>query len=75
METENIATLSEAAAELATTEMKVLMLLKRKELEGELVEGEWRISRQSLAHFRTHGPISAESTTSCASACRGCGQH
>ncbi len=38
----------EAAAELNTTKVNILMHLKRHLLEGQEVDGDWRISRGSL---------------------------
>lgn len=67
-------TIDEAAAELATTQVKVLMLLKQKALEGELVDGEWSISRASLMRLKLVG-IGPAQQPSCRSTCTssGCG--
>ncbi|MFA7061512.1 MAG: hypothetical protein WC156_11950 [Pedobacter sp.] len=67
-------TIAEAAVELATTEVKVLMLLKHKDLEGELVDEEWVVSRNSLDCLKKHGIRSSENT-SCRTSCQasGCG--
>lgn len=69
-------TVAEAAEELATTQIKVLMLLKQKELEGELVNEEWAVSRASLDCLKKHGLKPAEQA-SCRTSCKssGCGCH
>lgn len=40
--------IGEAASLLATTELRVLMLLKNKQLKGKLLEESWFIDRSSL---------------------------
>ena len=74
MDNETVVTIAEAAVELSTTEVKVLMLLKHKDLEGELVDEEWVISRNSLDCLKKHGIRSSEKT-SCRTSCQatGCG--
>lgn len=59
--------IAEAARELATTEPRVLMLLKQKALEGALQEGEWLVSRASLACYDKDRPAQAQQ-----SHCSGC---
>ncbi len=65
---------SEAANELKTTELRVLMLIKQKSLTGCMADGEWFVSRESLACLKTHGldPIQKQK---CGSGCSsgGCG--
>lgn len=39
---------TEAAALLETTEMRVLMMLKKKELEGGMEDDAWYVDRASL---------------------------
>lgn len=46
--------LAAAAEQLATTETKILMLLKRKALCGELIEGSWFVTTASLACYDPH---------------------
>lgn len=68
-------TAAEAAAELSTTETKVLMLLKRKALHGILSDQGWFVTRESLDRFdRTAGPGQAQFTcsTSCTGSSCGC---
>ena len=43
--------LSEAAAKLSTTETRILMLLKRKALEGMLTDEGWLVAAASLASY------------------------
>ena len=38
----------EAAAQLETTEMRVLMMLKKKELVGKMEDDAWYVDRASL---------------------------
>ena len=40
--------IAEAAHLLETTEMRVLMMLKKKELEGKLEDEAWYVERSSL---------------------------
>lgn len=44
--------LSAAAEQLATTEMKILMLLKKKILHGDLIDGSWFVTADSLAGYQ-----------------------
>jgi hypothetical protein len=69
-------TAAEAAAELSTTETRVLMLLKQKALDGTLSEQGWFISRQSLDCF-DHHISDAERELACRTACSSsrCGCH
>jgi hypothetical protein len=64
------------AKELATTEMKILMLLKRQALAGEQIEGDWYITAASLAAYDANAPV-AETELSCRSTCTSatCGCH
>ena len=64
---------AEAAAEqLATTTMKILMLLKDNALQGTLVEGEWYVTADSVACYKSHGSDHAEQR-SCRTSCSGGG--
>ena len=69
-------TAAEAAEELATTETKILMLLKRKVLEGTLSDQGWFISRASLDRF-DGGQPEPDRLPSCSLGCTGsrCGCH
>lgn len=69
-------TAAEAAAELSTTETRVLMLLKRRALEGILSDQGWFITRDSLDRLDRDGAppqLEPACRTSCTSA--GCGCH
>jgi hypothetical protein len=44
----NYVPISEAAQLLETTEMRILMLLKKDELQGKMVDEAWYIDRSSL---------------------------
>lgn len=67
---------TETAAILSTTETKVLMLLKRRALEGELCGDIWMISRASVASYDPK-TTEKENTLSCRSSCNSstCGCH
>ncbi|TGU72239.1 hypothetical protein E4633_07965 [Geomonas terrae] len=68
-------TAAEAAAELSTTETKILMLLKQKALQGTLSEQGWFITRESLDSFdQDAGNPQAQLScrTSCSSSTCGC---
>jgi hypothetical protein len=69
---------AEAAQQLATTETKILMLLKQKALGGELIEGSWFVTTASLACFDPEAQDVAKAAschTSCSSSGSGCGCH
>ncbi|MDY0190574.1 MAG: hypothetical protein RBR22_07545 [Desulfuromonas sp.] len=55
--TEATLTLAQAAEQLGTTPMNILMHLKHKLLVGSEEDGEWSISAQSLCAFKAknHG--------------------
>ncbi len=64
--------LAQAAQALETTETRVLMMLKRKELWGKLEDDIWSVERESVQACRPSSP--AEGITSCCgSGCSGCG--
>lgn len=68
-------TVSEAAAELGTTRLRLLMLLREGVVEGEQVDGEWYLSRASLDAIRAKGgpaPVSPSCRTSCTASTCGC---
>lgn len=67
--------IADAAAELSTTETKVLMLLKTKALQGTLGEDGWLVTRESVQCFDKHGADperELQCRTSCSSARCGC---
>jgi hypothetical protein len=67
---------SAVAAQLATTETRILMLIKQKALAGQMIEGAWFVTTASLACYDRHAAEPAK-----AAACRvtcgasGCGCH
>jgi hypothetical protein len=60
--------IAEAAQELETTHLKVLMLLKDGALSGGQSDGEWYVERNSLDCLKQHG-IEPVKRTGCASSC------
>ncbi|QXE91919.1 hypothetical protein KP001_05120 [Geomonas subterranea] len=68
-------TAAEAAAELSTTETRVLMLLKQNVLQGTLSDQGWFITRASLDRFDRHSETARP--PACLSACTAsrCGCH
>jgi len=62
---------AEAAGELGTTHLKVLMLLKGGVLEGCEDEGEWYVTRESLEAFKIRGESEPHSPGGCAGDCPG----
>lgn len=67
--------LSVAAEQLATTEMKILMLLKKKVLTGEFIDGSWFVTADSLANYHPSAegtPEGASCRKSCSSSICGC---
>lgn len=67
---------TEAATRLSTTETKVLMLLKRRALEGELCGDIWMITRSSVEGYDPDAADTAN-TLSCRNSCSSstCGCH
>ena len=66
---------TEAAEELETTHLRVLMLIKEGALDGIQQGEEWFITRNSLDCFRSHGS-NAQAQIKCRTACGGnCGNH
>jgi len=66
---------TEAAEELETTQLRVLMLIKEGALDGIQVGEEWFVTRNSLDCFQSHGG-NAQTQIKCRTACGGnCGNH
>ena len=67
-------TADEAAELLATTSMRVLMLIRDKALVGTQVGGEWLVSKDSVACCKAHG-TDMKAAKGCATYCSsgGCG--
>lgn len=75
MQEEGFVTLEEAVGELASTRLRVLMLIKEGALAGEMENGEWRISRESMEAHRVSGKTTAavpSCKTSCSAGSCGC---
>jgi hypothetical protein len=67
--------IKEAASLLETTEMRVLMMLKKKELEGRMEDEVWYVDRSSLL-LCEKPKASAIVKPGCGGGCRnGCGGH
>lgn len=60
-----------AAEELATTQLKILMLIKQKALCGEMIDGEWYVTRESLFSYDP-AEEKPPATHECHSGCGGC---
>ena len=67
---------SVAAEHLATTETRILMLLKQKALCGDQIEGAWYVTTDSLACYDP-AARQAEKLLQCRTSCKasGCGCH
>lgn len=69
--------LDEAAEELATTGLRLLMLIREGKLEGREEGGAWQVSRESLERLRERGMDPPAQQKGCASSCTsaksGCG--
>ncbi|MRR35959.1 hypothetical protein EG829_15045 [bacterium] len=61
--------ITDAAKEVGSTHLRLLMLIKQGALQGELRDGEWYVSRDALAGFAAaegeNRPVLA-----CAAACK-----
>ena len=68
---------SAAAEHLSTTEMKILMLLRERSLEGELLDGSWYVTADSLAGFDPSTVCRPAEPLLCRTGCSatGCGCH
>lgn len=68
--------IEDAAEELSTTGLRLLMLLREGTLVGREDHGEWMITRDSLERLKQAG-ISAPAQKGCATSCRAstCGCH
>ena len=66
-------TAAEAAAELKTTPLRVLMLVKEQVLAGRQLHDQWIISRSSLECAKVHGIARPAGEASCRTSCSGSG--
>jgi hypothetical protein len=68
--------IDDAAEELSTTGLRLLMLLRDGTLVGREDHGDWQITRESLERLKKAG-ISVPAQKGCASSCRAatCGCH
>ncbi len=74
-DTRELVTADEAAAELATTYPRILMLLRDGILEGVQEEGIWYVNRDSLQCLISHGGETS-ARSSCRKSCGGnCSSH
>jgi hypothetical protein len=64
-------TATAAAEQLSTTQIKILMLIKQEILDGELIEGEWYVTRESVASYNPDDQPTAVHHE-CHSGCSGC---
>ena len=62
--------LDEAVEELATTSIRLLMLLREGTVEGiEQADGSWLIARESLDRLKEQGGLPPVKQKGCASSC------
>ncbi len=66
-------TVDSVAVDLATTPLRVLMLVKEKALKGELRDGTWLVTRESLECFKSNGADLTLQTASCRTSCSSSG--
>jgi len=67
---------TDAAEQLSTTEIRILMLIKQKALDGEMLDGGWFVTTASLGCYDKHAgepEQQLQCRTSCSSS--GCGCH
>ncbi|WP_432822168.1 hypothetical protein [Trichloromonas sp.] len=70
----NLVPIDEAATQLGTTELSVLMHIKRKLIAGQEIDGQWFIDGASLdAYAVAHGGASRSLCRSHCSKAGGCG--
>ena len=72
----NYVVLAEAAQLLETTEMRVLMMLKKNELQGKQVDEAWYVDRASLQLCDKPKAADIVKAGGCGGGCgSGCGGH
>ena len=59
----------EAARELGTTHLRLLMLVKQGSLAGEMRDGEWFIPRKAIESFKAEGGDS-RADLACKASCK-----
>jgi hypothetical protein len=76
IDTGKTVTLMEAAEQLGTTHLRILMLIKEGALKGTQEGGEWFVTSESIDCFRKHGG-EVRAQVSCRKHCGegGCGGH
>lgn len=67
--------IAEAAQLLETTEMRVLMMLKKSELQGKVEDEAWYVDRASLQLCAKPKAADIVKPGGCGSGCGGCGEH
>ncbi|BEH11276.1 hypothetical protein GSUET_28880 [Geobacter sulfurreducens subsp. ethanolicus] len=55
MNANDLVPIHDAARELGTTHLRLLMLVKHGSLAGELCDGEWFLPRHAVEQFRATG--------------------
>lgn len=75
-ETGELVTLEDAAEELSTTGLRLLMLIREGTLEGREVDGVWMVCGKSLERLKNAG-IAPPEVKGCGKGCSGsgCGSH
>jgi hypothetical protein len=72
----NYVPIAEAAQLLETTEMRVLMMLKKNELQGKMVEEAWFVDRSTLNICDKPKAADIVKAGGCGGGCgSGCGGH
>jgi hypothetical protein len=68
--------IEEAAGELATTPLRILMLIREGVMKGCQLEEEWYVDMNSMACFRAYG-VEGEKPKACQGSCAsgGCSGH
>lgn len=61
--------ITDAASELGTTHLRLLMLVKQGKLAGEMRDGEWFISREAIDRLKAEGGDS-RADLACKASCK-----
>lgn len=69
MEANEQISIRDAAREVGSTHLRLLMLIKQGALQGELRDGEWFVTRDELAGFAAAGGESRPALA-CAASCK-----
>ena len=72
MNPNNMLALNEVARKMATTELHVLMHIKKGLIQAQEIEGKWYVEPESLKQFEQNAAPDRSSIIQCRKHCGGC---